>query len=440
LLFWFINHSAVHIKESRLSDPVPASQPAPPTNSRRKRVVRRYAPRLLLALVTTLVTLKLADVGLGWLTGTQQRHRLRLAPRSELRHKSKEFDYVFRANKLGLRGPDIPLAKPAGTFRIVVLGDSFVAGYGVAEDHLLTALLERELSQHRTDPGARVEVVNVGRVGTSTIRELDLYESLGRKFQPDLVILAYYLGNDLAEVVQEQTDEELAGWSPPGRLRSVAYRCFPNLYLELAMLRQSQRQLREFTARSESEVIEDIRLEAIARQRDPAQAVARYHTLPRELRTDVASGSLSEQRIIDSCIEPDRLVRALDPVDADFETSWSRTKSHLDRLHDAVARDGARLALVLIPAPFQLDQESWEFHRQLGYEVRTSWLSEKPRTALTLIAWAADRDVPSLDLTDEFRESKVPLYFVEDVHFNPEGNERAAEAISRFLQSGKLCP
>jgi lysophospholipase L1-like esterase len=415
-------------------------QPSRPTSSASRGFVRRYAPRFLLALAAALATLKLADAGLGWLTGTQERHRLRLAPRTELRHKSKEFDYLFRANKLGLRGSDIPFAKPAGTVRIVVLGDSFVAGYGVAEEHLLTSLLDQELSKPRPQPGARIEVVNVGRVGTSTIRELDLYESLGRKFQPDLVILAYYLGNDLAEVVQEQTDAELAGWSPAGRIRSATYRCFPNLYLELAMLRQSQRQLREFTHRSESEIVGDIRQEAVARQRDPAEAVARYHALPSELRADVASGVLSEQRIIDSCIEPDRLVRALDPDDSDFEKSWPRTRSHLDRLEVAVASDGAKLALVLIPAPFQLDRQSWEFHRQLGYEVRESWLSETPRTAVTLIAWARDRDVPCLDLTAGFRELTAPLYFVEDVHFNPEGNARCAEAIGKFLRSRKLCP
>ncbi|MBI3861928.1 MAG: SGNH/GDSL hydrolase family protein [Planctomycetia bacterium] len=408
--------------------------------ARRRAGVRHYVPRLLLALVVFLVTLKLADVLVGWAGGTQTRHRLRLAPNAELRHKSREFDYVFRTNKLGLRGPDVPFVKPAGTFRIVVLGDSFVAGYGVADEHVLTRLIEQELAGPRAEPGARFEVVNVGRVGTSTIRELDLYESLGRKFQPDLVILAYYLGNDLAEVVQEQTDDELAGWTPPGRVRQAAYVCFPNLYLELAMVRQSRKQLREFTRRGESEILDDVRQEAVARGRDPAAAADRYQSLSSELRADVASGVLSEQRIIDSCIEPDRLVRALDPDDHEFAVSWPRTKSHLDRLQAAVVRDGAKLAVVAIPAPFQLDPESLEFHRKLGYEARDSWLSEAPRTAVTLAAWARDRDVPYLNLTAQFRELKGPLYFVEDVHFNPEGNARAAEAIVRFVRDRKLCP
>src|SRR5258707_420722 len=117
-------------------------------------------PRLLLAGVVGLGMLKLADAIVGRVTNTRERHLLRLAPGAQLRHRSNEFDYEFRANKLGLRGPDVPFPKPAGTFRIVVLGDSFVAGYGVAEEHLLTSLLEKQLraqpsgGQHAADRGA----------------------------------------------------------------------------------------------------------------------------------------------------------------------------------------------------------------------------------------------------------------------------------------------
>src|SRR5262249_14683963 len=149
--------------------------------------------------------------------------------------------------------------------RVVVLGDSFVAGYGVAEEHLMTTLLADHLARERSGArqsasGARrVEVVNLGRVGTSTIREFDLYETLGRRFEPDLVVLAYYLGNDLAEVVQEQTDAELAEWHPAGWSRRLAFFAFPNLYLELAMIRQSQRQRREFTPRAAAEIADDVR-------------------------------------------------------------------------------------------------------------------------------------------------------------------------------------
>jgi hypothetical protein len=406
---------------------------------------------VLLAVASSLVTLKLADVAIGSLANTRQRHLLRLAPRAQIRHRSREFDYVFRTNQLGLRGADVPFEKLPGTFRIVVLGDSFVAGYGVADEYLMTKLLQENLD-HRSTVEHRsiaadsisghpdVEVVNVGRVGTSTIRELDIYESLGTKFRPDLVILAYYLGNDLAEIMQEQTHAELAGWHPDGWVRRAAFFTFPNLYLELAMVRQSRRQMREFAQRDENEIVEDVRREAIARGRDPVASVSNYWSLAATLRGDVSSGLLAEQRIIDSCLEPDRLVRALDPPDGEFQRAWGRTHDHLERLRQAVARDGARLVLVAIPAPFQLDRKSLEFHGALGYGVCESWLSQPPRIELALAEWAAREQIAYLDLTDRFRSIDKKLYFVEDVHWNPQGNAAAAQAICDFLVSRKLCP
>lgn len=422
---------------------------------------RRYAPRVLLAMAASLGTLKLADVAVGRLVDTRQRHLLRLAPDAQVRHKSSEFDYVFRTNQLGLRGAAVPFEKPAGTFRIVVLGDSFVAGYGVADADLLTKRLQEKIATElaarqpaATKSHTRVEVVNVGRVGTSTIRELDIYEALGRRFQPDLVILAYYLGNDLAEILQEQTHAEMTGWHPRGRVRRAAYFAFPNLYLELAMLRQSRQQLREFTRRDESEIIADLEREARTRGRDPAAAVARYQSLSSEVRGKIASGMLAEERIINSCLDPDWLAKSLDPADDDFRRAWGRTQEHLELLQQSVARDGAKLVVLAIPAPFQLDRKSLDFHKSLGFDVRDDWLVESgstrspahrpPRTAVALSEWARCNEVPFLDLTETFaarlRSRGKPLYFVEDMHWNPEGHDAAAAAICDFLFNRKLCP
>jgi hypothetical protein len=277
-------------------------------------------------------------------------------------------------------------------------------------------------------------------VGTSTIRELDLYETIGRRFHPDLVILAYYLGNDLAEVVQEQTRAELAKWHPDGWIRRTAFASYPNLYLELALLRQSHRQLREFTERSEREIVDDLRQEARARGRNGDAAVSIYESLAPEIRRDAASGMLSQQRIIDACIEPDRLERALGSDPASFASAWERTADHLSRLHRAVERDAARLVLVAIPAPFQLDRESLKFHRALGYHVEEAWLEGRPAISVALEDWASREQVPLLDLTGRFRSSAKPLYFIEDVHFTPEGSSAAAQAIGSFLRSRELCP
>lgn len=90
-----------------------------------------------------------------------------------------------RINALGLRGPEVTRVRPPGTRRVLVLGDSYVFGVGVDEEHLFTTCLERRLSRD----GARVEVVNAGVSGYSTDQQLLLLQELGPQLRPDVVVL-----------------------------------------------------------------------------------------------------------------------------------------------------------------------------------------------------------------------------------------------------------
>ncbi|MED5446722.1 MAG: hypothetical protein VYA62_00745, partial [Planctomycetota bacterium] len=139
--------------------------------------VRRsmWVKRLLLMAVVLVVILKPADWLLGVLADTQRRHLLRLEPDVAVPHHSAEFDYVFHTNSLGFRGRESTEAKPDGHRRLVVLGDSFVAGVGVSDDAIFTERLADDLAENQID------VVNVGRAGTSTIREVTLFRDVGHR-------------------------------------------------------------------------------------------------------------------------------------------------------------------------------------------------------------------------------------------------------------------
>ena len=103
------------------------------------------------------------------------------------------FDIEIRANRLGLRDRE-PEAKVPGTFRILGLGDSFAFGWGVPVEASFLKLLETLLDG--SHPGATHEVVNAGVPGYGTYEALHLLTSVGRGYEPDLVILAFYEGND----------------------------------------------------------------------------------------------------------------------------------------------------------------------------------------------------------------------------------------------------
>lgn len=111
----------------------------------------------------------------------------RLAPGISERMRGPEYDVEIATNSLGMRDEDPgPKAGP----RVLLLGDSFAMGYGVDRGRLFADLLEQEL---------HIDVVNAGTGGYEIVQQPRVLDEFGPKLQPDLVVYALYLGNDLAQ-------------------------------------------------------------------------------------------------------------------------------------------------------------------------------------------------------------------------------------------------
>ena len=78
-------------------------------------------------------------------------------------------------------------------FRILGLGDSYFVGHEVSFEDSFLRQLEKSLS---------VEVVKMAVVNYGTVQERLLWEEEGIHYQPDLVILGVYVGNDLTDKVR----------------------------------------------------------------------------------------------------------------------------------------------------------------------------------------------------------------------------------------------
>lgn len=101
-------------------------------------------------------------------------------------------------NSLGLRDREYEISKPQGTFRILVLGDSNTFGIGVEQEKVFTEILERSINENEqiTRP---VEVINAGVPGYGTAQELLFYETKLKVLEPDVVILAFSVVNDVLD-------------------------------------------------------------------------------------------------------------------------------------------------------------------------------------------------------------------------------------------------
>ena len=106
--------------------------------------------------------------------------------------KATTFGKPLTISSQGFRDRHYSLAKPPGIKRMLVLGDSFTWGYGVGDQEIFTEVLERELNSR----GQEWEVINTGVSGWGTDQEYLFFRNEGRHFEPDFVVLAYYLGND----------------------------------------------------------------------------------------------------------------------------------------------------------------------------------------------------------------------------------------------------
>ncbi len=87
----------------------------------------------------------------------------------------------YRINSHGLRDEETPYRKSPGTFRILLIGDSWTFGYGVPiEDHYST-LLENRFEG--------LEVINMGVSAFGIDQALIYLEAEGFRYEPDLVLL-----------------------------------------------------------------------------------------------------------------------------------------------------------------------------------------------------------------------------------------------------------
>jgi hypothetical protein len=121
--------------------------------------------------------------------------------------KENDHPITGRINRYGFRDKDWSMEKPEDTYRIAVLGDSFVEAFAVESDRTFLALLERRLNENPCRPGIRAEVMNFGRSGYTQTEELLVLTHDVLPFSPDVVMLVFYPGNDIEDVSKETSPE-----------------------------------------------------------------------------------------------------------------------------------------------------------------------------------------------------------------------------------------
>jgi hypothetical protein len=102
-----------------------------------------------------------------------------------------------RFNRYGYRGKDWSIKKAPGTYRIAVLGDSYVEAFQVETEKTFLDLTKSRLNITLTPP---VELMNFGRSGFTQSEEYIVLQREVTPFYPDMVILFFLPGNDIEDI------------------------------------------------------------------------------------------------------------------------------------------------------------------------------------------------------------------------------------------------
>lgn len=116
------------------------------------------------------------------------------------------YGVLHRTNSRGVRGPEYAPEPPPGSYRIVLVGDSFAMGHRVAESDTYAARLERSLDT--AGAGVRFEVINAGLSGLSIGPIVDRLERIGLPYHPHLIVYGFSANDIYGPAYRPNTPEE----------------------------------------------------------------------------------------------------------------------------------------------------------------------------------------------------------------------------------------
>jgi hypothetical protein len=313
--------------------------------------------------------------------------------------------YVLSSRSLAT--PEYAEAKAPGTFRFVLLGDSFTAGRFPVARHW-TRLVADDLTARTGTP---VEAIRLAVPGTGPQFQLRLFEIEGARLAPDLVVLAFFVGNDFFD--------ELGGRFARGaadrialalRARSLAWRLAGNV-------------VRLATGLA-------VRPEAPRLEPTGVSGTGGYETEAFARDFDETAPSFRHDAYL--AIEAERLSLCLASETARFAARLGRVLETIDQLDARVRASGARFGVMVIPDEYQVDASVFAAAARYAGRAPADYDLERPQREL---ARALDtRGIPVLDLLPPSRAATGPLYLPRDTHWSSAGHRLAAAELARFVE------
>jgi hypothetical protein len=413
----------------------------------------------LLSLAVALLLLEMLTRALGlaapaeptgnfWRTDPQTGWSLQPGATGRWFNPPYEYDIDITINSQGLR--DVERAsydKPPDTFRILLLGDSYVEGLRVPLEKTFGKVLEAELNAAAPD-GRRYQVINAGVSGWGTDQQLLWLRSEGATYRPDLVLLSFFPGNDFQNISEALEVANIGRVQKPFFHRSEDGRLALR-YQPFDPATAPQPEASTAPAQPGNGAVE--RLAGLRAWLAGHSALYRFTANVIDEAAPAMAMSLARWGLIDAPQTTASAARGSDyvpvaygiyqqPLEAEWTEAVALAGDLVQAMQDDAAGMGSRLAVVSVPAPEQVYPERWQRIMQRYRAMQTDqWDLEQPSRAARQAAEQAG--VPFLDLLPIFRQAAAesePLHLRVDGHWTPAGERLAGEATAEFLRSAGL--
>jgi hypothetical protein len=342
-----------------------------------------------------------------------------LRPGAEGWWRKEGLAYV-RISSAGLRDVEHAAAKPPGRLRIAVLGDSCAEALQVPLEQTFWKLLERQLASCPATRGRAIEALDFGVAGYGTAQELLTLRHQVWRFQPDVVLLAFYPGNDVRNNARPLEQDPLRPYFTLGADGSLA--------LDDAFRAAAGYRLRQGLAGQLAYAAYDrLRLLQLAKQ---GKGVVDGWIGAAKARTKEEGEALQELGLDNAVYSP--------PRNQDWRAAWNVTEAMIAAMRDEAADHRVPFGVVVLTTGMQVHPDPAvraAFMRKLGVE-------DLFYPGRRLEGFGRKGGIPVLDLGPPLRQLAVEEHVYlhgsantapGEGHWNKRGHAAAAPLIAGWL-------
>lgn len=328
-----------------------------------------------------------------------------LNPGSEVRHigSFNEWDVTVKINSKKLREHEINYTKPVGTYRLLVVGDSFTFGYGVELNETYPKVIEKLLLSNY--PAKNSEVINAGYASGASIDTAYLFlKNEGLKYEPDMVIFGYLPGNDLLDIMEHQ-------WYVDDKGLPVLIK-IPSIYVN----EEGNRQRKDL-------------------KDNPIWLAHMFLSKHSHAYTFFKNGIKNSIGLyVRRLFEPKTPSIYNVNYTGTLESGWEKTKTILFEISKLLRQRGIKFVVVYIPERHQAIDKFWNQYLYVSGQQENLVIRTKPEDMLKEFSLL---NITVVDLYPAFHHNNSEsLYFKIDPHWTKEGHYLAGHVVYTEIFNG----